>query len=576
MKIAPRLLAVMRKELLQLKRDRLTFAMIVGIPVMQMLLFGYAINTDVRNLKSAVANQANTHLSRQFIAELGQTQVLDLRYVVDTPQEIEALRKTGEISIGIFIPPDFDRRVNDDRRAAAHLMVDAVDPTVLGVANQLRNMPLKFDSTVSPPAQAGTFEVRPYFNPERRSAVFVIPGLMGIILTLTMMLFTAVAVVREREHGNLELLINTPVSTTELMIGKVIPYIVIGIVQLALIISVGRILFKVPVLGSILDLYLAASVFIAANLALGLFVSTIVKTQFQAIQITFFILLPSILISGFVFPFDGMPRAVQYLGEVLPTTHFMRLTRGIMLRDAPLGDMYQELLALGVFALVAMTAATIRFSRRLDLFFCCVVVWPPPTDGERHGDVQAECRNHQGKECLLRQDLILHIGNVYHDKRELSPAKHAESDHQALVKAHATGIAGGQPRGTHLHDQQAEQQHCRVRQNFQQQVEIEDYLRAEIDEEHRPDPGKGSLVDDVLRFRINAFGLRSPSNDATVITELKIFLLDDQSGHVCTDRRMESETGCDQSDDQRQQQNGQRRVPSFVKGKYMHDPVAAD
>ena len=366
MKTAPRLLAVMRKELLQLKRDRLTFAMIVGIPVMQMLLFGYAINTDVRNLKSAVANQANTHLSRQFIADLGQTQVLDLQYVVDTPQELEALLKAGEISIGIFIPPDFDRRVIDDRRAAAQLMVDAVDPTVLGVANQLRNMPLKFDSTVSPPAQAGTFEVRPYFNPERRSAVFVIPGLMGIILTLTMMLFTAVAVVREREHGNLELLINTPVSTTELMIGKVVPYIMIGIVQLALIIFVGRILFNVPVLGSILDLYLAASVFIAANLALGLFVSTIVKTQFQAIQITFFILLPSILISGFVFPFDGMPRVVQYLGEVLPTTHFIRLTRGIMLRDAPLGDMTQELLALGVFALVAMTAATIRFSRRLD------------------------------------------------------------------------------------------------------------------------------------------------------------------------------------------------------------------
>jgi len=227
-------------------------------------------------------------------------------------------------------------------------------------------MPLKFDSAIAPPTQAGTFEVRPYFNPERRSAIFVIPGLMGIILTLTMMLFTAVAVVREREHGNLELLINTPVSTTELMIGKVIPYIMIGIVQLALIISVGRILFDVPVLGSILDLYLAASVFIAANLALGLFVSTIVKTQFQAIQITFFILLPSILISGFVFPFDGMPRVVQYLGEVLPTTHFIRLTRGIMLRDAPLGDLTQELLALGVFALVAMTAATIRFSRRLD------------------------------------------------------------------------------------------------------------------------------------------------------------------------------------------------------------------
>jgi len=366
MTFVPRLLAVMRKELLQLKRDRLTFAMIVGIPVMQMLLFGYAINTDIRNLKSAVANQSNSHMSRQFIADLGQTQVLDLQYAVDTPQELEALLTAGRISIGIYIPPDFDRRVIDSRRAAAHLMVDATDPTVLGVANQLRNMPLNFDSTTPPPARAAPFEVRPYFNPERRSAVFVIPGLMGIILTLTMMLFTAVAVVREREHGNLELLINTPVSTTELMIGKVIPYILIGVVQLALIIAVGSFLFKVPILGSIADLYLAASVFIAANLALGLFVSTVVKTQFQAIQITIFFLLPSILLSGFVFPFDGMPRVVQYIGEVLPTTHFIRLTRGIMLRDAPLADMSQDLLALGAFAFIAMTAATIRFSKRLD------------------------------------------------------------------------------------------------------------------------------------------------------------------------------------------------------------------
>jgi ABC-2 type transport system permease protein len=356
----------MRKEMLQLKRDRLTFAMIVGIPVMQMLLFGYAINTDIRNLAAAVADQANSHLSREFIADLGQTQVLDLRYAVDTPQEIEELLKAGKISIGIHIPPDFDRRVIDARRAAAHLLVDAADPTVLGVANQLRNMPLEFDTTISPPARAGTFAVRPYFNPERRSAVFVIPGLIGIILTLTMMLFTAVAVVREREHGNLELLINTPVSTTELMIGKVVPYIAIGIVQLTLIIAVGRFLFKVPILGSILDLYLAASVFIAANLALGLFVSTVVKTQFQAIQITIFFLMPSILLSGFIFPFDGMPRVVQYIGEVLPTTHFIRLTRGIMLRDAPLAGMSQELLALGLFAVVAMTAATIRFSKRLD------------------------------------------------------------------------------------------------------------------------------------------------------------------------------------------------------------------
>jgi ABC-2 type transport system permease protein len=361
-----RLFAVMHKELLQLRRDRLTFAMIVGIPVMQMLLFGYAINTDVRNLGAAYADLSNTHLSRQFIADLEQTQVIEFRHAADSAQSLERLIRTGQISIGVFIPPDFDRRAIDDRRPAAQLLVDGVDPTILGVANQLRDIPLRFDSPAPQPAKAASIEVRPFFNPERRSAVFVIPGLIGIILTLTMMLFTAVAVVREREHGNLELIINTPVSTSQLMIGKVVPYIAIGLVQLALIVAVGGLLFKVPVRGSMLELYAAAAVFIAANLSLGLFVSTVVRTQFQAIQVTIFFLMPSILLSGFVFPFDGMPQVIQYLGEILPTTHFIRLTRGIMLRDAALTEMSGELIALGVFTLVAMTAAVLRFTKRLD------------------------------------------------------------------------------------------------------------------------------------------------------------------------------------------------------------------
>jgi ABC-2 type transport system permease protein len=356
----------MKKELLQLRRDRLTFAMIIGIPVMQMLLFGYAINTDVRNLSAAVADQSNTHLSRAFLADLGQTQVLNLRYVVDTAEEIEGMLRAGKISVGVYIPPDFDRRTIDSQRSAAHLLVDGVDPTILGVANQLRKMPLRFDTVARERDQAPALEVRPYYNPERRSSMFVIPGLIGIILTLTMMLFTAVAVVREREHGNLELLINTPVSTTQLMIGKVVPYIAIGLIQLAIIITVGGLLFEVPVRGSVLELYAAASVFIAANLSLGLFVSTVVRTQFQAIQVTIFFLLPSILLSGFVFPFDGMPRIIQYIGEILPNTHFIRLTRGIMLRNAGLGELLPELLALGIFTLAAMTAAVLRFKKRLD------------------------------------------------------------------------------------------------------------------------------------------------------------------------------------------------------------------
>jgi len=366
MNFPTRLIAIMRKELLQLVRDRISLGLIVGIPVMQLLLFGYAINMDVRNLKAGVANQADTHLSRQFIADLEQTQVLNFLYSVETPQELEKLLRAGQISVGVHIPVDFDRRVLDNRRTAADLLVDGADPTILGVASQLTNVPVGFDTGQHTLERARTFEVRSFFNPERRTAVNIVPGLIGVILTLTMMMFTAVAIVREREHGNLELLINTPVSTGQLMIGKVVPYIIIGLVQLALVVTIGRLLFNVPVHGSIFQLYLGAAVFIAANLSLGLFVSTIAKTQFQAMQVTFFVLMPSILLSGFIFPFDGMPRLAQYLGEVLPITHFIRITRGIMLRDASIFELRNEVFMLLGFTVVAMTAAVMRFSRRLD------------------------------------------------------------------------------------------------------------------------------------------------------------------------------------------------------------------
>jgi len=361
-----RLIAIVRKELLQLRRDRISLGMIVGIPVMQLLLFGYAINMDVRNLKAAVADQSDTHMSRQFIADLNQTQVLNIQSSVETAVELEALLRAGKISVGVYIPADFQRRVLDPRRSAAHLLVDGADPTILGVANQLAKMPIRFDSHKVAVEPVRSLEVRPFYNPERRTAVNVVPGLIGVILTLTMMMFTAVSVVREREHGNLELLINTPISTGQLMIGKVIPYVAIGLVQLALIVAIGKLLFDVPVRGSVLGLYAGASVFIAANLSLGLFISTIARTQFQAMQITFFVLLPSILLTGFVFPFDGMPLFAQYLGEVLPITHFIRITRGIMLREAGILELINEVYMLLLFTVIAMTAAVLRFSRRLD------------------------------------------------------------------------------------------------------------------------------------------------------------------------------------------------------------------
>ncbi len=366
MKSLSRLGAIIKKEVVQLSRDRLTFGMVFGLPIMQILLFGYAINTDVRNLRTAVADQAGTHLSQQFVSELRASQVVNIVETAETPADLEVLLRRGKISLGVMIPADFDRRVADKNRAAVQIFVDGSDPTILGVANQLRFMPIQFDSAPLKQQKQGLIEVRPYYNPERRTPVNIVPGLMGIILMMTMMLFTAVAIVRERERGNLELLINTPVTSAELMIGKVTPYIAIGLLQLAIILGVGRLLFDVPIRGSVADIYIAGSAFIAANLALGLLISTTTHTQFQAMQVTVFILMPSILLSGFMFPFDGMPAVAQYIGEVLPTTHFIRLTRGIMLREAPVGELWPDLTYLIGFTIVAMTVAAKRFTKSLD------------------------------------------------------------------------------------------------------------------------------------------------------------------------------------------------------------------
>ena len=366
MKALSRLGAIIKKEVRQLSRDRLTFGMVFGLPIIQILLFGYAINTDVRNLNTAIANQSGTHLSRQFVQELGASQVVNIIDFVQTPVDLERMLRRGEISLGVFIPADFDRRVSDAHRPAVHILVDGSDPTILSVANQLRPMPIAFSASRPTTKANSQIEIRPYYNPERRTPVNIVHGLMGVILMMTMMLFTAVAIVRERERGNLELLINTPVSSAELMVGKVTPYIAIGLFQLAIILAFGRLLFDVPVRGSVLDLYIAGSAFIAANLSLGLLISTAAHTQFQAMQMTVFILMPSILLSGFMFPFDGMPIIAQYIGEILPTTHFIRLTRGIMLREAALGEITADFWYLIGFTVVAMTLAAMRFAKSLD------------------------------------------------------------------------------------------------------------------------------------------------------------------------------------------------------------------
>lgn len=355
--------AIASKEIRQLGRDKLTLAMIIGVPLLEITLFGYAINTDVRQLEAAVADQANTTASRELVRSAEATQVIRVTNTVAGPVELKRLLDAGRIEVGIFIPPDFERRLQDNQRPAAQLMINGSDPIIADIASQLVQLPAPFTDPDRSPA---VLEARNYYNPEERTEVQIVPGLIGVILNLTMVLFTAIAIVRERERGNLELLIATPVRRGELILGKIFPYVIIGMIQMNIILFVGAWLFDVPIRGSVWDLYIAALFFIVATLALGITISTMAKTQFQAMQLTVFTFLPSILLSGFMFPFEGMPEPAQYIGEILPLTHFVRLTRGIVLRGSELGPLYPELLALAAFSVVMVTIAIFRFRKRLD------------------------------------------------------------------------------------------------------------------------------------------------------------------------------------------------------------------
>lgn len=361
-----RALAVARKELLHLRRDRLTGGMIAGIPLMMTLLFGYAINQDIRHLRAGVADLSGTQRGRWLAADAQATQVVDLVAHATSARELEALLVRGEISVGILIPPDLEERLVRRDRPAAQLLVDGGDPIVLGAARALTELPAPGRSASLASAPAPLFELRAYYNPERRSAVHIVPGICGVILALTMVLFTAIAIVRERERGNLELLITTPVQSAELMIGKILPYVAIGYVQISLILGLGVILFDLPIRGSLLDFYAAAGAFVVASLALGLLISTVAESQFQAFQMTFTSFLPQIMLSGYMFPFDGMPRPAQWLAEIFPLTHFLRIVRGIVLRGATLGDVAGELWPLALFFTATLGLAALRFRKRLD------------------------------------------------------------------------------------------------------------------------------------------------------------------------------------------------------------------
>lgn len=380
---ARRILAILSKELTQLRRDRTTLGMVIMIPLIQLILFGYAINTNVRDIPAALVDQANTGLSRVLTQAVEATQVVRFtERTLDITAAQEAIIE-GRVRAAFIIPPDLSQRVarsgsvgaglatppsTDEQtsRPVAQWIVDGSDTVIAGAIKGLGTMPLT--ELLRRPANrtTPTFAVALFFNPEQRTAINIVPGLVAVILTMTMVMFTSAAIVRERERGNMEMLINTPVRPLELMLGKIVPYIGIGLVQTTIILLLGHLIFGVPLQGSLLALAVATLAFIGASLALGLVLSTIAGNQLQAMQMTVFILLPSILLSGFMFPYEGMPVPAQYIAEVLPATHFMRAIRAVMLRDADLAQVAGDTLWLIGFMFVGLLIASLRFKKRLD------------------------------------------------------------------------------------------------------------------------------------------------------------------------------------------------------------------
>ena len=379
--ISPRrIAAVLKKELLQLRRDRMTFAMVIMIPLIQLLLFGYAINTNLRHVPVALVDQSRTELSRTLAQIVQATQVVTITEELANPLEAERAITESRVRAALIIPPDVSQRLarshsvglglpnatnQTSSRPVAHWIVDGSDTMVAGAIKSLRTMPLTELLKQPPNRQVPTFEVTLYFNPEQRSAVNIVPGLVGVILTMTMILFTSAAIVRERERGNMEMLINTPIRSIELMIGKIIPYIFLGLIQVAIILGLGHILFDVPINGGLGVLLVVTLLFIIASLSLGLVISTLAQNQLQSMQMTIFVLLPSILMSGFMFPFDGMPKPVQVIAQILPATHFMDMIRGVVLRDASLYELRWGVIWMIGFAVFGLLAATLRFKKRL-------------------------------------------------------------------------------------------------------------------------------------------------------------------------------------------------------------------
>jgi ABC-2 type transport system permease protein len=368
-----RTLAMFIKEFVPLRRDRLTFATMIFIPLVQLLLFGFAINTTPRHLPTAVLVHEESDLGRSILAALSNTSYFKLTRIAHSEEEMDRWIRAGDILFGVEIPAGFERAVRRGDRPALLVVADASDPvaagTALGALEGIVSSALARDRGLPETIQSvPAFEIRQHrrYNPAAVTSLNIVPGLLGTILTMTMLIFTALSVTREIERGTMESLLAMPIRPLEVMIGKITPYIFIGFIQAALILGFGALIFQVPINGSVTLLAALSTLFIAANLSVGYTFSPIAQNQLQAIQMSFMFFLPNILLSGFMFPYAGMPRWAQIFGEFLPLTHYIRIVRGIMLKGAGLYDLHVEALALAGLMLLAMTIAVRRFRRTLD------------------------------------------------------------------------------------------------------------------------------------------------------------------------------------------------------------------
>lgn len=381
-----RIQAIFFKELVQLKRDKMTFGMVIMIPLVQLMLFGYAINTNIRHIPIAVVDQSQTAISRILVQTITATQVVNVTHQFHDVISAQQALEQAKVRAIFIIPPNVAQRLvrnrstgfgsptaseqsftgKDASRPIAQWLVDGSDTMIASAIKGLRNMPLSDLLSNASNRMTPTFEVTLYYNPEQRTVVNTVPGLLGIVLTMTMIMFTSAAIVRERERGNMEMLITTPIRPIELMLGKIIPYIFIGLLQVFIILTLGYFVFNVPINGGLWPLFGVTFLFICASLTLGLVISTITTNQLQAMQLTVFVLLPSILLSGFMFPYDGMPEVAQNIAEILPATHYMRLIRGVILRDIGFADMTADVYWLAIFTIAGLTIASLRFKKNLD------------------------------------------------------------------------------------------------------------------------------------------------------------------------------------------------------------------